>query len=1072
MTNKPLINIFNNKRKIFLFCRDKNGKLFIEEDNTFFPYFYQPDTIDGKFKAYTGEKLRKVFVSNPADIRKQRSANSWEADIRFTKKYMIDKIDKLEKCPVKIAWIDLEIQSDVFPDPNLAEYPISCISVGNSFTRTIKSFFLPNYKSEFEMLDDFIKYMKQEQFDLMTGWNLVKFDYPYMFNRIPDFAEKIGYKGHVRYGGRDIIYPAGISIVDYMVLYKIIFKGLADYSLDNVLKHEFGVGKKYNKVDFSKLTDDVKLRNIDDVRGMIKIDEKHEIINHFNEIRIFTKVDWEDFIYNSRSIDMLLLEEAKHKKVVLPMKPVKEEGKKKEKFEQAYREIFEKGRLENIGKYDLAGAYLNAIIDLNLDTANIIEKNDNAIPVNVTDRETQKIIKTCFIKQDSNTLLPSIAKKLLDEKNKLKKLKNNTNPESPEYKSIEKKYEAMKALVLSAWGVIGNEYFRCYDIRVASMITSTVRDIIHYVEDELKKRNYAIVYIDTDGIMCRDNGEDISDLLNELVQKWSQERFGKSSSIEFDFEGRFNPIILLAMCRYKGWLETPKKKLKIETKGIEAKRKDSSVFMKRFQIELLDKIKENYTKEHIINWIKKEIKNLPYESLLDISFPCKLARKPEDYSNTPIFLRALQNSTITKRVGEPYHYIFIKPESYEMKTVTKELIMTYDKDGNEKEFKNLTDKRLITACKFGLGEDFIELDKIDDIMQEQLVEKKLMKTVKIEVQGKAKDVVAFDESTIEQIKGKVDWQKIIQRNIIMKLSTIFEAMSWDINEINSDYIKKIEIKSDKDEVAEYIKEMKKEDNKCEHSVKGSTLGFQPKSDGSNPFVRSNYERIQEEKSKTKIIENFDLKDLEIRKIDFQEAKKYIKENHYSHTIASSVKLALGFYYKEELVTAIVYGCPVGRRVTQWLQIERENCVELIRLFSKDGLPPNTESYCIGKSFKYIKENMPNLKYLISYADPNHGHVGYIYQATNWRYVGVQRRLLPERRIFIDGKETHARSLNAKHGSTSKKKLEEIYGDRLEIKSALKKHVYLMCLGNKKERRSWYKKFPEKPYPKIKEDTND
>ncbi len=85
---------------------------------------------------------------------------------------------------------------------------------------------------------------------------------------------------------------------------------------------------------------------------------------------------------------------------------------------------------------------------------------------------------------------------------------------------------------------------------------------------------------------------------------------------------------------------------------------------------------------------------------------------------------------------------------------------------------------------------------------------------------------------------------------------------------------------------------------------------------------------------------------------------------------------------------------------------------------------------------------------------------------------MQRRLLPERRIFIDGKETHTRTLNAKHGSTSKKKLQEIYGDRLVIKSALKKHVYLMCLGNKKERREWYKKFPEKPYPKIKEVTND
>ena len=122
--------------------------------------------------------------------------------------------------------------------------------------------------------------------------------------------------------------------------------------------------------------------------------------------------------------------------------------------------------------------------------------------------------------------------------------------------------------------------------------------------------------------------------------------------------------------------------------------------------------------------------------------------------------------------------------------------------------------------------------------------------------------------------------------------------------------------------------------------------------------------------------------------------------------------------------------------------------------------------------RLIRQASSELKYLISYADPNHGHVGYIYQATNWRYIGVQRRLLPERRIFIDGKETHARTLNIKHGSTSKKKLEEIYGDRIKIVSALKKHVYLMCLGNKKERRDWYKKFPEQSYPKIKENNNE
>lgn len=1082
MNNIPLINIFNLKRKLFLFCRDKDGKLSVIEDSSYFPYYFELDVIDGKFKAYTGEKLRKLFVSNPSDIRKQRSVNSWESDIQFTKKYMIDKIDKLEKCPIKIAWLDMEVQSDVFPDPNTASYPISCISVGNSFTRTIKTFWLPSYNSEFEMLEDFIKYMKAEQFDLMVGWNLVKFDYPYLFNRIPDFAEKLGYQGHVRYGGRDIIYPAGISIVDYMVLYKIIFKGLSDYSLDNVLYTEFGEGKKYNKVDFSKLTEDIRLRNIDDIKGMIKIDEKHNIIDHYNEIRMFTKVDWEDFIYNSRAIDMLLLEEAKHKNVVLPMKPIKEEGKKKDKFEGAYREIFEKGRFEKVGKYDLAGAYLNAIIDLNLDSANITTENintTNTLSVSIKDREAQTVKETYLIRQEANALLPTIAKKLLDEKNKLKKLKNTTNPELPEYKSIEKKYDAMKALVLSAWGVIGNEYFRCFDVRVASMITATVRDVLHYVEDELKKKNYAILYLDTDGIICRDNGENITELLNDLIQQWSQERFGKPSSIKFDYEGRYDVLILLAMCRYKGWIKLESGKIKEETKGIEAKRKDSTQYMKRFQIELLDKIKKNYTKEHIIDWIKNEIKELPNKSLIDISFPCKLARNPEDYSNTPIFLRALQNSTITKRVGESYHYCFIKPEDYEIKTVTKELIMTYDKDGNEKGFKNLTEKRLETACK--IKEMPFNKDKTEAI-KEYLISEELIKIATLEVQGKAKDVIAFDESNIDKIKDKVDWERMIDRNILMKLVTIFEAMKWDIKEINSNYVGKIEIKHDKetkDEIAEYIEKIKKEENTCGSSVTvaHSTTSRKDKVQvlTSAPNINEKFNEIQKEKAQTNVKEKFDKNNVEIKEITFQEAKEFIKDNHYSHTMPVT-NLFLGFSYKNKLNCVIVYGTGACYRLRK--SLPNPNVLELTRLFSSDNAPKNMESYCIGQSIKYLKENKPEIKILVSFADPSHGHIGYVYQATNWLYTGLT--LQAGNAIYeVDGVRIHPRTLLKKYGTTSKKEaLEFLKRDnpnaKIEKVTNSRKHRYIMFIGNKKENREMRKNLKYKilSYPKIKEITND
>jgi len=226
-----------------------------------------------------------------------------------------------------------------------------------------------------------------------------------------------------------------------------------------------------------------------------------------------------------------------------------------------------------------------------------------------------------------------------------------------------------------------------------------------------------------------------------------------------------------------------------------------------------------------------------------------------------------------------------------------------------------------------------------------------------------------------------------------------------------------------------------------------------------------YEKIDDFFDTTADYTDLTFSDLSIRPLLFREAKKYISSHHYSKTMPMGVKIALGFFYNRELVTAVVYGAPVGRRVTSWLKCDNTNCLELVRLFSEDGMPKNTESYCLGKSFEYLKREYPAYKYLISYADPNAGHAGIIYQATNWYYTGTQRRLLPERRIFIDGIETHTRTLNIKHGSTSGDNLLQIYGNRLEIRDAKKKHVYLMCLGNKREKKEWYAKFNQEPYPK-------
>ena len=210
--------------------------------------------------------------------------------------------------------------------------------------------------------------------------------------------------------------------------------------------------------------------------------------------------------------------------------------------------------------------------------------------------------------------------------------------------------------------------------------------------------------------------------------------------------------------------------------------------------------------------------------------------------------------------------------------------------------------------------------------------------------------------------------------------------------------------------------------------------------------------------------DFNLNQLEIKEIDYSVAKNYISKNHYSHALGCSIQVSLGFYYNKELVTAIIYGDPVGINVKSFLKTEG-NPLELVRLFSKDGLPKNTESFCIGKSFQFLKENYSQYKYLISYADSNHGHCGYIYQATNWKYIGLSAKD-GHPIFFINGKNVHPRSLYSKHGTSSIPKIKEIYGQSLEIKPKLQKHVYLMCLGNRKECKEWYSKFTFLPYPKA------
>jgi len=645
-----LTNIHSKGKIVYLFSRDDKGNQIIRKNSDFFPHYYAPDQ-KGSYIGYDGVPLKKIFVSEPKDVSKFRSEDSYSADILYVNNYLIHKVDKIEPCPIKYVFIDIEVLCKDFPHPEQAKYPISCITSYDSFTKKYNTWYLGECSNEETLLNEFVKYLQDIKPDIWFSWN-VSFDYTYLHNRIKNFAKKISPINSVRMGeGKDIFYPAGISIVDYSGnkkspgLFSKVFMREASYTLDYIGEKFLGKGKVYKDVDFSMLNENIKLRNYDDVSMMVELENRYKLIPYYDEIRRISKVKWEDLKWNSRIIESMLLEEAKLKNIILPNK---KKDVKKLGFKGATREVTENGMFFDVGKVDLGSAYPSMIINFCLDESNINKKEG---------KEGTEINGVKF-KQNSNALLPSMVKKILV-------LKNNLKKELKENPDLKNKYDAVKGIINSAFGVFGSPYFRLYNNDIVSSITFLVRDLLIYCKDRIEEDGYKVIFWDTDSLLYNSK-EDLSAKLNKYIQDWGR-KYGKNCiDLKFDYEGYFTKIIFLGMCHYYGYVEGKKEP---EIKGVEVKRASSSKYEAYFQRELIEKVLNKESQSEIIKWIKNEKKRIKTLPLIDVAFPCKVQDK--EYLYKPIFVRARENSKklfgdkFDVRNVELFWYIFTKKLGYD-----------------------------------------------------------------------------------------------------------------------------------------------------------------------------------------------------------------------------------------------------------------------------------------------------------------------------------------------------------------------------------------------------------------------
>jgi hypothetical protein len=196
----------------------------------------------------------------------------------------------------------------------------------------------------------------------------------------------------------------------------------------------------------------------------------------------------------------------------------------------------------------------------------------------------------------------------------------------------------------------------------------------------------------------------------------------------------------------------------------------------------------------------------------------------------------------------------------------------------------------------------------------------------------------------------------------------------------------------------------------------------------------------------------------IKQIDYKSAMEIVVREHYLHRRAPC-SIAFGLFLGDICKGVICYGTPSSSTLRSGIAgIEnKSNVMELTRLWVCDSVPRNGESYLIGNTIKKATKEI-----IVSYAEIDQGHVGIVYQATNWLYTGLSAK---RTNWVIEGMDKHCQTLADKWDS---KQIRAEFGDRFSLQPRPRKHryVYINAKGKRKAELLASLKYPLLPYPKA------
>ena len=577
-------NVFLTGDKI-LYIGYEDGQR-VQYEQSFSPVLFAQCNKKTEYKTLEGSYAHKLEFNSVKDARqfideyKQVENFKIYGNDRFLYQYISTEFPEerieYDTTQLKVYTIDIETTSENgFPNVGETAEEILCLTIKDFTSKKLIVWGTREYQhsrddveyrvfwKEEDMLKDFLAWWAQNTPDILTGWNVKLFDVPYICRRVErilssKYMKSLSpwnkvYEKEVEIKGRNqFVYDIiGVSVLDYLDLYqKFTYTNQESYRLDHIASVELGQ-KKLDHSEFETFKDfytqdwqKFVTYNIHDVELVDRLEDKMKLIDLAVNLAYDAKVNFEDVYYQVRMWDSIIYNYLTPKGIVVPPN---ERNDKDAKYAGAYVKEPVPGLYEWVVSFDLNSLYPHLIMQYNISPETLLPtRHPSATVDRVLEQEITIDGEYCVCangaqyRKDVRGFLPELMEKIYNERKIYKKKmlqakqENEKNPSPQLVKDISKFNNiqmARKIQLNSAYGAIGNQYFRYYKLANAEAITLSGQVSIRWIENKMNAYlNNLLKTEDVDYVIASDT-DSIYLNLGPLVTKFFSNRIGDKAAI-------------------------------------------------------------------------------------------------------------------------------------------------------------------------------------------------------------------------------------------------------------------------------------------------------------------------------------------------------------------------------------------------------------------------------------------------------------------------------------------------------------------------------------------------------------